>query len=175
MYDKNNVFAKILRGEIPCDKIYEDEFALSFQNIAPKARVHVLVIPKGEFINIIDFTKNASAEEQAGFWNAVFKTSDILNNVVFWRMLVNIKALCTFTFIFYQMTSVKMICDVRVIPRAKFNKIELPKIWVTAAPTDGDANKKVIEMLSDYFHVPKSRIKLIRGETSRDKVFDVPD
>jgi uncharacterized protein YggU (UPF0235/DUF167 family) len=60
--------------------------------------------------------------------------------------------------------------SVRVIPRAKFNKIELPKIWVTAAPTDGDANKKVIELLSDYFGVPKSKIKLIRGETSRDKV-----
>ena len=47
MYDKNNIFAKILRGEIPCDKIYDDKFALAFKDINPQAKVHVLVIPKG--------------------------------------------------------------------------------------------------------------------------------
>ena len=64
MYDKNNVFAKIIRGEIPANKIYENENAVSFYNINPKAKVHVLVIPKGEFINFIDFNANASDKEK---------------------------------------------------------------------------------------------------------------
>ena len=51
-YDKNNIFAKILRGEIPCKKIYEDEFVLAFHDINPQKKVHVLVIPKGEYINL---------------------------------------------------------------------------------------------------------------------------
>ena len=52
MYDKNNIFAKILRGEIPCDKIYEDKFSLAFKDINPQAKVHVLVIPKGAYVDI---------------------------------------------------------------------------------------------------------------------------
>ena len=65
-YDKNNIFAKILRGEIPLkqsEKIYEDEFVLSFYDINPKKKVHALVIPKGEYINLDDFSKRASEKE----------------------------------------------------------------------------------------------------------------
>lgn len=78
MYDSENVFAKIIRGEMPSQKIYEDEFALAFQNIAPRARTHVLVIPKGDYTDIYDFTANAPAQLQTGFWNAVRKTVDTL-------------------------------------------------------------------------------------------------
>jgi diadenosine tetraphosphate (Ap4A) HIT family hydrolase len=70
-YDDQNVFAKILRGEIPCNKVYEDEWALAFHDIAPQAPVHVLVIPKGPYVSWDDFSQNASAEEIAGFVRAV--------------------------------------------------------------------------------------------------------
>jgi diadenosine tetraphosphate (Ap4A) HIT family hydrolase len=56
MYDDQNVFAKILRGEIPCKEIYRDDYALSFHDVEPAAPLHVLVIPKGEFISFDDFT-----------------------------------------------------------------------------------------------------------------------
>lgn len=70
-YDPNNIFAKILRGEIPCNKVYEDEFALAFHDINPQAPVHVLVIPKGEYVSMADFTKSAPADLIAGFMRAV--------------------------------------------------------------------------------------------------------
>ena len=69
-YDPNNVFAKILRGEIPCSKVYEDEFALAFHDIQPQAPVHVLVIPKGAWVSFDDFSAKASPEEMAGFYRA---------------------------------------------------------------------------------------------------------
>tara|TARA_B110000881_G_C18271156_1_gene362799 strand:+ start:108 stop:476 length:369 start_codon:yes stop_codon:yes gene_type:complete len=62
-YDKSNIFAKILRGEIPCKKIYEDEFILSFYDVNPQKKIHALVIPKGEYINLDDFTAKASDKE----------------------------------------------------------------------------------------------------------------
>lgn len=71
MYDKNNIFAKILRGEIPCEKIYEDEFALAFPDINPKAPIHILVIPKGAYTCSDDFASRASLEEIQGFYKAV--------------------------------------------------------------------------------------------------------
>ena len=70
-YDKENIFAKILRGEIPCDKVYEDEHALAFCDINPQAPVHVLVIPKGPYINTDDFSAKASDVEIAGYIRAV--------------------------------------------------------------------------------------------------------
>lgn len=70
-YDNNNIFAKILRGEIPCDKVFENDHALAFNDIAPQAPVHVLVIPKGEYISIADFSAKASAEEIKGFHDAI--------------------------------------------------------------------------------------------------------
>ncbi|MCS5597205.1 MAG: histidine triad nucleotide-binding protein [Alphaproteobacteria bacterium] len=72
-YDDNNIFAKILRGEIPCNKIYEDDFSLAFHDIAPKAKQHILVIPKGAYTDIVDFGANGSAEEIKGFYSAVSK------------------------------------------------------------------------------------------------------
>ena len=65
-YDHNNIFAKILRNEIPCNKIYEDEFVLSFNDINPQKKIHALVIPKGKYINLDDFSLNASPEEMVG-------------------------------------------------------------------------------------------------------------
>ena len=65
-YDKNNIFAKILKGEIPCKKIYEDEFVLAFHDVNPQKKVHALVIPKGEYVNLDDFTSKASEKEIAG-------------------------------------------------------------------------------------------------------------
>lgn len=70
-YDRNNVFAKILRGEIPCKKVFEDDWALAFHDINPQAPVHVLVVPKGEYVSLDDFTANASEAEIAGFFRAV--------------------------------------------------------------------------------------------------------
>lgn len=70
-YDDQNIFAKILRGEIPCDKVYEDDHVLAFRDIAPQAPVHILVIPKGSYISIDDFGVHASAEEIAAFYKAV--------------------------------------------------------------------------------------------------------
>ncbi len=72
-YDTNNIFARILRGEIPCSKLFEDDYALAFRDIAPKAPVHVLVIPKGAYTDIVDFGANATAEEIHGFYKAVSK------------------------------------------------------------------------------------------------------
>jgi diadenosine tetraphosphate (Ap4A) HIT family hydrolase len=70
-YDPNNVFAKILRGEIPCKKVYEDEHALAFHDINPQAKVHALVIPKKPYISWDDFSANASEAEIAGFVRAI--------------------------------------------------------------------------------------------------------
>lgn len=70
-YDPSNIFARILRGEIPCNKVYEDEWALAFHDIAPQAPVHVLVIPRGEYVSWDDFSARAGAEEIAGFVRAV--------------------------------------------------------------------------------------------------------
>ena len=70
-YDPGNVFAKILRGEIPCRKVYESEHALAFHDINPLAPVHILVIPKGAYVSIDDFTAGASDEEVADFFRAV--------------------------------------------------------------------------------------------------------
>ena len=70
-YDTNNVFAKILRGEIPCKKVYEDDFALAFHDINPQAPVHVLVIPKGPYVSFDDFSVQALAELVVGFMRAV--------------------------------------------------------------------------------------------------------
>lgn len=70
-YDPQNIFAKILRGEIPCDKVYEDDTALAFKDINPQAPVHVLVLPKGPYESQDDFSANAPDAEIAGFYRAV--------------------------------------------------------------------------------------------------------
>ncbi len=70
-YDDNNIFARILRGEIPCRKVFENEWALAFHDIAPQAPLHVLVIPKGRYVSFADFAGVASETEIAGFIRAV--------------------------------------------------------------------------------------------------------
>ena len=70
-YDVNNIFARILKSEIPCNKILENEFALAFSDINPQAPIHTLIIPKNPYINFYDFTKNASTEEHESFWKLV--------------------------------------------------------------------------------------------------------
>ena len=70
-YDDNNIFAKILRGEIPCNKIYEDDFVLSFYDINPQKKIHALVIPKGKYVDLDDFSQNASPEEMIGLLKGI--------------------------------------------------------------------------------------------------------
>ena len=70
-YDDDNIFARILRGEIPNRTVFENEWALAFHDISPQAPVHVLVIPKGRYVSLADFTAQASEAEIAGFFRAV--------------------------------------------------------------------------------------------------------
>ena len=70
-YDDQNIFAKILRGEIPCEKIYEDNFVLSFYDINPQKKIHALVIPKGKYVDLDDFTLKASPEEMVGLLKGI--------------------------------------------------------------------------------------------------------
>ena len=70
-YDDNNIFARILRGEIPSKSVYEDDHALAFHDINPQAPVHILVIPKGRYVSWDDFAERGAAEEIAGFVRAV--------------------------------------------------------------------------------------------------------
>ena len=92
-YDKNNIFAKILRGEIPCNKIYEDEYALSFHDINPQKKIHVLVVPKGEYTDLDDFVNKASDKEVIEFNKAIIhvvKMLKISNQESGYRVLSNI-------------------------------------------------------------------------------------
>ena len=94
-YDKNNIFAKILRGEIPCKKIYEDEFVLAFHDVNPQKKIHALVIPKGEYINLDDFSTKASEKEITGLIRGIGTVAKKLgiSNVVKgggYRSLVNV-------------------------------------------------------------------------------------
>ena len=93
-YDENNIFAKILKGEIPCKKIYEDEFVLSFHDINPQKKIHALVIPKGKYINLDDFSTKASSEEIVGLMKGITKVANILgislDNGMGYRALANI-------------------------------------------------------------------------------------
>lgn len=75
-YDTNNIFAKILRGEIPCKKVYEDESVLAFHDIHPKRKVHVMIIPKGSYTDISDFGDAAKEEELIALMRAVPKVAE---------------------------------------------------------------------------------------------------
>ena len=74
-YDDNNIFAKILRGEISCDKIYEDEYVLSFYDINPQKKIHALIIPKGRYVDLDDFSSNASPNEMVGLLKGINKVA----------------------------------------------------------------------------------------------------
>ena len=71
VYDNDNIFAKILRNEIPCKKIFENKFILSFYDINPQKKIHVIVIPKGKYINLDDFSKNATSDEIVGLLKGI--------------------------------------------------------------------------------------------------------
>ncbi len=77
-YDKNNIFAKIIRGEIPANKVYEDEKVLAFHDISHAAPTHVLVIPKGEYVDFVDFTSHAAAPEISHFFKKVNEIAQLL-------------------------------------------------------------------------------------------------
>jgi diadenosine tetraphosphate (Ap4A) HIT family hydrolase len=89
-YDENNIFARILRGEIPSRKVYEDQWALAFHDINPVAPTHVLVIPTGKYVSLADFSASASAEEITGFVRAVGKVANDLGlEAQGYRLLTN--------------------------------------------------------------------------------------
>lgn len=77
-YDSSNLFAKIVRGEIPCDLVYQNDYCLVFKDIRPRAQTHLLLIPRGPFTDILSFSRNASDEEIMGLFGAVsrFATGD---------------------------------------------------------------------------------------------------
>ena len=90
-YDDGNIFARILRGEIPSKTVYEDEHALAFHDINPQAPTHILVIPKGAYVSWDDFSARASEAEIAGFVRAIGKVARDLDLVVpGYRLLANI-------------------------------------------------------------------------------------
>jgi histidine triad (HIT) family protein len=90
-YDKNNIFAKILRGEIPCNKVYENKYVLAFHDVNPQKKVHVLVIPKGSYINLNDFNKNASNKEIVELNKAISHVSNLIGiSEKGYRVLTNI-------------------------------------------------------------------------------------
>jgi diadenosine tetraphosphate (Ap4A) HIT family hydrolase len=89
-YDDQNIFAKILRGEIPCRKVFENEFAFAFHDIAPQAPTHVLIVPKGPYCSFADFSEKASDAEIAGFMRAVGKIAHELGlEASGYRLLAN--------------------------------------------------------------------------------------
>ena len=77
-YDKNNIFAKILRKEIPCKKIFENNYVLSFYDVNPQKKIHALIIPKGEYIDLDDFNNRASDQEIVALSKAITEVSKIL-------------------------------------------------------------------------------------------------
>lgn len=79
MYDSTNIFAKILRGEIPCKKIFENEAVLAFHDIAPAAPVHALVLPKGEYVSFDDFVNKAPSSVVQAFWAGVREVAAMLD------------------------------------------------------------------------------------------------
>lgn len=92
-YDENNIFALILRGEIPCDKLDECEHTLCFRDINPQAAVHLLVIPKGAYVDMDDFAAHASPVEQAAFVAALGRAARLAGLAESgWRLISNIGA-----------------------------------------------------------------------------------
>ncbi|MGV3278959.1 HIT domain-containing protein [Rickettsiales bacterium LUAb2] len=89
MYDTNNIFAKILRNEIACKKVYEDNYSLAFYDIFPKKKIHVLVIPKGEYMNLGEFTNKASHDEIVGYFKAISKVIEQLQLINGYRLISN--------------------------------------------------------------------------------------
>ena len=77
-YDKNNIFAKIIKGEIPCKKVYENKYVLAFRDVNPQKKIHVLLIPKGEYIDLDDYNKKGSAKEIVELNKAITHVASLL-------------------------------------------------------------------------------------------------
>ncbi len=89
-YDADNVFARILRGELPCDKVYEDDHVLAFKDVNPQTPIHVLVVPKGAYASMDDFSQTASDAEIAALFRAVGRIAREMGIVESgYRMLAN--------------------------------------------------------------------------------------
>jgi diadenosine tetraphosphate (Ap4A) HIT family hydrolase len=88
-YDKNNIFAKILRGEIPADKICENKHTVSFYDAYPATEIHALIIPKGEYTDILDFMANAPEAERVAFWECFTETAKKLGVCTDCNVLAN--------------------------------------------------------------------------------------
>ena len=90
-YDKNNIFYKIINGQVPCDKVLETEHCFAFKDINPRAKIHVLLIPKKPYININDFILYSENNEKIDIFNAIYKVAD-LNNLKDegYRILTNV-------------------------------------------------------------------------------------
>jgi histidine triad (HIT) family protein len=88
-YDDNNVFAKIMRGELPCKKVYDDVFAFAIHDISPAAPTHILVFPKGPYVSFSDFMRGASKGEVFGFFSAVAKIAAEYNGSPDFRLISN--------------------------------------------------------------------------------------
>ena len=91
-YDDNNIFAKILRGEIPCKKIHEDKYVLAFHDVNPQKKVHVLVIPKGKYVNLDDFSAKASEEEISGLIKGISMVAKKIGAVSYTHLTLPTKA-----------------------------------------------------------------------------------
>lgn len=91
-YDDQNIFAKILRGDIPNQTVFENEYALAFEDIVPQAPVHVLIIPKGPYVSLDHFARDASPEEQAGFFAAVSEVCRMSDVESGFRAVANTRA-----------------------------------------------------------------------------------
>jgi len=92
-YDKDNIFAKILRGEVPCNKVYENEYVLSFHDVNPQKKIHILVIPKGEYIDLDHFNTEASEKEILEFNKSItniIRLLKISNNDSGYRVISNV-------------------------------------------------------------------------------------
>ena len=91
-YDDNNIFSKILRGEISCNKVFENDHALAFKDINPQAPIHILVIPKSKYCSFSDFSLKASSEEIAAFFRAINDITEKLKISDGYRLISNIGA-----------------------------------------------------------------------------------
>ena len=78
IYDKNNIFAKILRGEISCKKVHENDYVLAFYDVNPQKKIHILVIPKGEYVDLDDFNSKASDKEIVELNKAITYVSNLI-------------------------------------------------------------------------------------------------
>jgi histidine triad (HIT) family protein len=88
-YDENNVFAKIIRNEIPCNKVYEDDYCLAFHDVNPAAPIHILVIPKGPYSSFDNFCSNGSSDEISSFFKGVSNVITKLNLPNGYRIITN--------------------------------------------------------------------------------------